>query len=415
LRFARTVKDAFLLSSHPFGPQAIALRQVPRETVLELFQWLEKSGDRFSQVGAIECGLAHLDTYPELEPFLARLIRLMLSDEPDDKDGRLNLTCSLIVLVDGELARTGICHKRSPYWRRLASIAHASMLERAVVAANMLPSDFVTWAKQNRGRLYYLQTFADMRLEPRWNPDFVLSDQLHAEFVSRIVGATPPDPARVKSDELRGLLGGGENSVRSRVLPGPLEGGVEATIEMPSEIETSLRASLDEIELTPKSFASLVNSALIFRVSSSLTQLAAEGLRRVKYQLRHIESQDEAFSLLSGLATAASMTRSADLADEVRTLMRVVRRKAGIVISQENAMRIALVAAAAHADIARWCKFVGDCMTEFAFEDMNLDAAMTLQQSIRILRELEPYLWATTARADAAISSLVDSSAASVS
>ena len=117
-------------------------------------------------------------------------------------------------------------------------------------------------------------------------------------------------------------------------------------------------------------------------------------------------------SLLSGLATVASVTRSADLAEEVRILMRVVRRKVGIDISQENAMRISLVAAAAHADIAEWCKFVGDCMTEFAFEDMSLDEALALRHNIRILRELEPRLWVTTARADAAISALVDSSAA---
>lgn len=129
--------------------------------------------------------------------------------------------------------------------------------------------------------------------------------------------------------------------------------------------------------------------------------------------LRHINSQDEAFSLLSGLATVASVTRSADLADEVRVLMRVVRRKAGINISQENAMRIALVAAAAHADVSKWCKFVGDCMTEFAFEEMSLDEALATRHNIRALRELEPHLWVTTARADAAISALVDSFAMS--
>jgi hypothetical protein len=343
---------------------------------------------------------------------------LLLSDQPDDKDGRLNLTSSLIVLVEGELARTGICRKHSPYWRRLASIAHASVLERAIVGVNMLARDFAAWAMEIRGHLYGMQTFVDMRLEPRWNPDFIRPDQLHPEFVGRIAGAGHLNLAKVKDDELRGLLVGDENSARTKInfpfsfLPGPLEGGVESITEMPSEIETSLRASLDESELSPKSFASLVNSALIYRVSSSHAQLAAEGLRRVKYQLRHIKSQDEAFSLLSGLARVASVTRSTDLADEVRILMRVVRRKAGIDISQENAMRIAFVAAAAHADVAKWCEFVGECMTELAFEHMSLNQALALRQSLRILRELEPRLWVTTARADAAILAFVDSAAA---
>jgi SOS response associated peptidase (SRAP) len=180
---------------------------------------------------------------------------------------------------------------------------------------------------------------------------------------------------------------------------------------MPADIEEKLRADLQEPELTPKSFASLVNSALIFRVGPSLAQLAAEGLRRVKHQLRQIKSQDEAFFLLSGLATVACVTRSVDLANEVRILMRVVRRRLGIDITQENAMRIAFVAAAANLDRAKWCKFVGDCMAEFAFEDMSTDEAWVLRHHIHVLRQLEPQLWVTTGRADAAVSAYIDSSA----
>jgi hypothetical protein len=135
-------------------------------------------------------------------------------------------------------------------------------------------------------------------------------------------------------------------------------------------------------------------------------------LKRVKHQLRNINSQNEAFHLLSGLATVAAVTRSSALADEVRVLMRVVRRKPGIDISQENAMRISLIAAAANADITRWCEYVGDCMTEFSFENMKRDEAFVLRQHIVVLRQLEPKLQLTTSRADAAISAFIDSSAA---
>jgi len=157
------LKDAFLLSSHAWASHALPLRSVPRERVLEFYRWLEIGGDRISQLGAIESGLANLDVFPELETCIAKLVTLFLSDQPADNDGRLNLLCSLIVLVEGELARTGIFRQQSPYWRRLASIAHASVLERAIISVNMLPSDFTTWAMQNRGELYYLQTFLDRR------------------------------------------------------------------------------------------------------------------------------------------------------------------------------------------------------------------------------------------------------------
>ena len=409
------LKEAFLLSAHPLAAQAIPLGELPREPILEVFSWLETNGDRISQVGAIECGLAHVEVFPELEPFIAKLILAVLSDSPNDKEGRLNLFFSLFVFVEGELARTGTCRQRPPYWRRLASIAHASVLERAVVAAGM-PSDFATWAVESRGSFFYLQTFADMRREPRWNPLFALPDQLRAEFIGRIAGAAALGVGKAKTPELCELLDGDEKSIQSKVsfpfslLPGPLEGGEESAIEMPAEYEFSLRASLDERELSPKSFAALVNAALLYRVNSSLAQLAAEGLRRVKYQLHEIGTPDAAVTLLSGLATVASVTRNADLAGEVRILMRVVRRKFGQHLVQESAMRIALVSAAAHSDITKWCAYVGDCITEFAFGDLSLEDASLLQRDMYILRELEPRLWSATSRADAATSAFLATS-----
>jgi hypothetical protein len=257
------------------------MQDVPREKVLDLFQWLETGGDRFSQLGGIECGLANLHVVPELEPFLERLVRVIQSDKPDDNDGRLKLLCSLIVLVEGELARTGICRHRQPFWRRLAAIAHASVLERAIISVNMLPSDFTDWAMQNRGQLYYLQTFVDMRREPRWNPDFVLPQQLKAEFIGRIAGAVPANISSVKSENMRELLSGErEDSIPAQIdfpfsfLPGPLEGGVESVTAMTEEVEKNLRDWLQANELTPKSFVALVNSALIYRIDSQFAQLA---------------------------------------------------------------------------------------------------------------------------------------------
>ena len=416
------LKDVLLMSSHPWIPQTIPLGDVPREKVLELYQWLETNGDRFSQVGGIECGLAHVDKLPELEPIIGKMIQHVLSDRSNDKNGRLSLTCSLIVLVESELARTGVCRERPPFWRRLASISHASILERAIIAGGSLPSDFHEWAMGKCGHLYYLQTYIDMRREPRWNPDFISSQQLRAEFVGRIAAAGHANLGKIKTPELLKLFDRNDpNSVQSQLnipfsfLPGPLEGGIGPAMEVPPEIEANLRIGLEAPELTPKSFAILVNSSLIYEVGSPLAKLAAEGLRRVKHQLRQIKSQEEAFSLLAGLATVAAVTRSGDLAEEVRSLMRFVRRGPGIDISQADTIRITLVTAAAHDDLSRWCEFVGQCLTEFAFEDLSADQARVLRDHILVLRQLEPRLWETTARADAATSAFIKSLASRAS
>lgn len=412
------LKHALLLSSHASLVQAVELTEVPREDVLRLYEWLGESGDRISQLGGIECGLAHLDTFPEIEAALVKMLQGFLADNPDDIVGRPTLLSSLIVMVEGEIARTGIARRRPPFWRRLAAIAHASLLEREFIAIGVPAPEFSEWAMQSRGQLFYMQSFIDLRSEPRWLPDFVLPDQLKAECIGRIAGAAHTNIAKIQSAELKTLLSAQESgSIQSQLrfpfafLPGPLEGGIESIAVMPAEIESELRNALDADELSPKSFVRLVNSALFFQIGPQLAQLAAQALRRAKYQLRKLRDQSEAFSLLSGLATVAAVTRSTELAEEVRVLVRVTRGRPGIGIAPEDAMRIAMMAAAAFRDNGKWCQFVGDWLTELAFEDMPREKAIILRESIDVLCKLELNLWETCARAKAACEALAASPA----
>ena len=92
--------------------------------------------------------------------------------------------------------------------------------------------------------------------------------------------------------------------------------------------------------------------------------MAADALRRAKYQLRDIGAQSQAFALLHGLVTVAAVTRSEGLATEVRVLVRVVRRRPGMNIDLDDALRIATMASAAYADIDKWCTFLGEWLTE---------------------------------------------------
>jgi hypothetical protein len=125
-----------------------------------------------------------------------------------------------------------------------------------------------------------------------------------------------------------------------------------------------------------------------------------------------MKAENDAFSLLSGLATVAAVTRSTELADEVRILARVLRRRPGVDIAPEDALRIAMIAAASHRDKASWCKFVGEWLTELAYEDMSREKAANLYQLVGVLCLLEPNLLETCARAEAALSAYVQSSAA---
>jgi hypothetical protein len=416
--FEYTVKErpeldlptAFLLSSHPFGPRNIALETIDPAKVLEFFDWAEHAGDRFTQIGAVECGLKHLHEMPQLAPHLRGIMQTIGSDDPASETGRLELLCALIMLVDGELARTGICRERQPFWRRLAAIAHASVIERAIVVVNLLPNDFIAWCRESRGLHFYLKTFVDMRREPRWNPDLLSAQQLKAEFVGRIVAAAPENAATILGDGSEELFDpASDSSLVAQVsfpfsyLPGPLDGGQQSVAAMPQEIEDNLNEMLKSELLTAKSFVTLVNSALLFPLDGEFARLAAEGLARAKYELPNIKSSDEAFHLLVGLAIVAAVTRSTKLANDVRILMRVVRRKPDIDINQQNSFRICLLAASASAELSEWAKFIGDAATELAFEEMSRDSIVALWNLIEVLRQLEPALWQTTSRADAAL------------
>ena len=119
-------------------------------------------------------------------------------------------------------------------------------------------------------------------------------------------------------------------------------------IEMPAKYESTIRAILQTEELTPESFVGLVNSSLIFRTDSQLSDLAAQGLSRVRYQLRKVNGSDDPFPLLNGLALVSAVTRSTALAAEVRNLCRVARRRAARNLPLEVVARVALMAAAAN-------------------------------------------------------------------
>jgi hypothetical protein len=392
------------------------VEEVPRDVVLHLFRWLAEQGDRTSQVAAIECGLRLLPMFPEIEESLAAMVRAIAADEPNDENGRPKLMSGLIVLVEGELARTGIARKRPPFWRRLASMAHAAVIEREVLAANLKTSAIAERAHASGWTLYRKQTLVDLRREPRWFPDFISPEQLKAELVGRIAGAAERARENVADGELSAALWGADpGTIESQktfpfaFLPGPLEGGVEAVIDIPSELESSIRMNLQAVELTPKSFFGLVNASMIFRVNSQLSELAAQGLRRVGYQLRKVETSDDTVALLEGLAMVCAVTRSRTLADEVRVLARGARRRRGSTFTPRAIARIGLIAAAANKDLRAWSDFVGEWLTELAFADMTREQAVELYEDIYILCHLERSLWETCGRAEAATAAFVES------
>jgi hypothetical protein len=402
---------ALLLSSHSFNSSAIEIDQIKEEHLIQAYDWLRSNGDRVSQLGAIEIGLSILDRQPKIEHFIRDMIEQIRDDNAYNAGSRFELLSSLIILVEGELSRTKVLRDKPPFWRRLSSIAQASLIEREIIGLKVDVADFSRWAVQPRGQLFYLQTMSDLRREPRWYPDFVSPHQLRSEFIGRIVGAARLNASKIEKSALHELLlGENPESLQYLVefpfayLPGPIEGGLESKTEPPAEILRDIEEKLSADVLHPKSFAVLINSALIFRFDAHQARLAAKALSAVKHQLRQIDNKEQLFTVLSGLATVAAVTRSVELAEELRILTRRFRNEQGCTLSAEESMQIGLIAAAAHSDLTDWCKFVGEWITELSFQSLQHDEMERLHSHIMLKCHIVPELWRTCGRAEAALS-----------
>lgn len=408
---------SFLLCGHAKISYAIAAHSLKREALLATYEGLASSGDRISQTGAVEVGLYLLDTHPELEPFLIRIIKQIRDDNLEDEGGRPVLLSTLIAFVAGTLARRKTLESMPPFWRRQAAIAHASLIERQLVEAGINVKNFTRIASAAVWQFFYLEGLIDLRLEPRWHPDFISPDQIKAELMSRLVNAANLHNRKIISPELRTLLLGEDaGSIKSYFsfptycYPGFLEGGSAATAEIPRDIVEKMEAGLNAERLDGSSFAFLVNYSRVARFEPEHATIVANALRRVKYHVDlDIETKQD-ISLIMGLATIAAASRSVDLANEVRVLARIHRQK-NAEISIELALKIATLAAASRPSFDDWATTLGDWLTELAFNVNDLASAEQLSSLMRRLCQICPALWKTCSKADSALSLLIQSKA----
>lgn len=403
-------KYALLMCSAGNIAECIRIDELDREELILTYQWLAEYGDPISRVGAVEIALSRLDVFPELSPVVERIVEGFLSDDPEDDGGSFALLCAMIVMVASELARKRTLGTVPPFYLRQAAIAHASLVIRAINASRMETASVTRWAQSmGVGQLYFLNGLIDLRSEPRWLPDFVGADQLRFEFLGRIANAANRNEGKIQIDSLRALLLGHDSKLANSAkwpfpnLPGPMEGAVSPGQPYPEELMREVNAALEADRLNATSFAGLVNAALLFDMQKWMADLAAAALRRVRFSIEDADDEDKTFSLIGGLAILASVTRSRDLADALRILTRVMRRRKRLSGAPYEEMRIAMIAAASFEDLEDWARFAGDWLTEIAFETTDKDAARTFLLKLRRLVRIEPALARYCASADAAL------------
>ena len=391
--------------------ESIRIDGFDEQQVLRIYEWIASRGDPISQIGAVEVALRNIEENRALEPLIERVVEGFIADDPNDDSGCFSLLSAMIVLVASELSGKRTVCGTEPFYRKQAAIAQASVVIRAIRESRVDSASVVKWAKTvGVEHVFFLQGLVDLRLEPRWLPDFVSPDQLRAEFVGRVLRAVMQCKGEIQSESLRGLLVG-EDSRLARaapwpfpMLPGPLEGELTSNqADIPDDVLKDLAAGLEADQLEPRSFAGIVNMALLYKMPASQAGLAAAALRRVRYSIEYSDDESSIFSLIGGLANVAAVSRATDLAETLRVLARVMRRRKRLVADPGDELRIAMVAAASHEGLEDWAQFAGEWITELAFEVVERDAARSFLPKLRRLVQIEPALARHCAIADAAL------------
>lgn len=408
--------DGFLfslfLSSHSSITAEINADGLSSEDLVHALEFLDNQGDVISQLGAVEVGLRVLPQKPEIAPLLIRLIEKLRVDDVEGSESQFKLLSALFVLIDGELSRTRILSHAPPFYRRLASLSQAALVQRQMMDSNIDIDidEFCKWAFSNRGEQFYFQSLADMRLEPRWNPSLSIAEQMKQDFLGRLMNSGKKYENNIVDEKLHDLLLGHEpgsllsvSDIPRPYYPGPLEGGITNPNALPAEMVEAVETPLRTKDVGPDSFIALVNSALLFRVELVQAELAAEALKLGRHRLANNDDRRQIFAVLNGLATVAAVSRSHLLADELRILVRIYRREPRRALSIDEAIRICAVASASRSTLQDWRDYLGEWLTELAFDDLQDNEGRTFHSHLQCLLHAVPELWVSCARADAAL------------
>lgn len=248
-----SLEQALLRSSHS---TLVPLASMEAAGTSELKGWFNEHSaglDLWSMVGLLE-GLLQRDDL--LDDFAEEALQLVkrLTGLLDPESERLTLQAALVAHVDGLLNTGQRFVNEPPFWRRMVSIAHAALIERVLVRAEVPLSSFADWARQAWPR-FQAATLCDLRAEPRWHGYLLQPTQLAQELVGRVINVANAHRTKLEDTPLgRAIFAADENSLASlwkmafAALPGPLEGGAESAILLPDPLIADAHATLENDE-----------------------------------------------------------------------------------------------------------------------------------------------------------------------
>ena len=404
-------KWVLLLASHSAVVRA-DFCDLDQSQRLVLGDWVTSQGDLLAMVGFFELALPFADKDSALEQQLIEIVKKIEALDPDAHDGQLMVFSCLAMFVEGELSRTGTLADLSPWHRRMASMAHAALLCR-VTQGSIDTGRFAQFCREQRGWRFLLQSLVDMQSEPRWRTEYMMPSQLRHELLGRIFNATAALPADQIGEALQTAVLSDEVGLRGRLalpmalLPGPLEGGIGDEMQ---QITGPMQSLLEEVALDNSRaiefIKRLVNMEGIVRIPLEYSDKITSLIREDGAGLLSALPASEAHAHLLGLANLAASHRLVDLAETLRSLVRLLRLRSPLPLTDE--LQLALHAAAAHENRKDWREFVGNWIREIAYRLEGADDAEVLSNWIDGLGEIDPHLRYSCGRARAVLQLLLE-------
>jgi hypothetical protein len=237
--------------------------------------------DPFSLLFCFElcCGLLPTDTgFVDLgTACLDKLLDVEMSQR------RCHMFSALALISGANIRRVTKASQAPVFWARLAALAHAGVLTDAL-ADIAEPEKFLQWSGENFYPVYRWHGMVDRRDAPRWSPDWITPDHIHAELVGRARIALfalaerdrPAEWVSATDSALSRLADTGK--YLQAVLPGPFDDFYEDPNRSMVPVEIFAKT---ETELETATYLNNVSGMIGFAYSGKLTDEALENVLRI--------------------------------------------------------------------------------------------------------------------------------------
>jgi hypothetical protein len=401
----------FLLAGHPGLAPCVDLSDVSNEEFANALICTLQWGDTYSKLGALAVALQTYSRWKDIEQSVRFLTEAVVDGNiVNEAVAGYALTSTLFVLVYGELSRTKVLSTHPPFWRRLAAMAHASLIERAINRERMTLNGIKGWAYDQMAPAFLMQCYCDLRLEPRWLPDYIEPQQLRNDSIGRLAGLVDLYKDKLIATDLEDFFFAEDSRLKQALCfpqafyPSLVEGGQAPLSTIPERYLVRLRDEFSQLGTCADAsiFAGLVNGAQVFGLETEHAVLAADVLKVARSRLAQQCAPEELELVLVGLASVAATTRSVELAEEVRLLSRIARQQ----VTKPNPLeefRAAFTSGAAIQEEQAWAAFVGGWLTEIAYSIHDRALVPPLIQYLSTVCWIEPVLLKHLSRAIAAL------------